>query len=174
VGPHPLYYTHHYNKMIKPNGYTVTGVAKETKKSKTVIRDGLRLKELSGVARKALRDSKINKSIGALIVTIPDKKQQDKFAKEVLTGGQHGEPMSVRKAKEWKQQHYMKELKGAPFPLDQQIDPSWPHSCLTCPHFNGNTPERRQGKRSDICLNPPHYKEQERLYEMRVSAKTKE
>ena len=160
--------------MIKPNGYTVEGVAKETKKSKTVIRDGLRLKELSGVPLKALRDSKINKSIGALIVTIPDKKQQDKFTEEVITGGQRGRPMSVRQAKEWKQQHYVKELKGAPFSLDQQIDPSWPYSCLTCPHYNGNTPERRQGKRSDICLKAPHYWELVRLNEVRMSAKTKE
>ena len=133
--------------------------------------------QLPDVARKAFRNSKISKSICALIVTIPEEKRRAKFAKEVLTGGQHGKPMSFRPAKQWKEDHYMKELKGAPFPLDDvTLDPAWRYTCTkgSCPYWNGNTREKRQGKRADICLNPPHYRELVRLNEVRISAKTKE
>lgn len=176
VGPHDLVMADRCRTLVKTNGYSVEGLAKKVKKCRTVIRELLSLdkNKLGDVGYRGFRNGDFSKSVSVLILTIPDKKQRDKFATEVRTGGQHGKPMSFRPAKEWKQQHYMKELKGAPFPLDQQIDPSWPYSCLTCPHYNGNTPERRQGKRSDICLNPPHYRELVRLYEIRVGARTKE
>jgi hypothetical protein len=146
-------------EMIK-TGHSVEGLASKANRCKTVIRGFLRLNGLNGVALKALRDSKFSKSICDLVLTIPNEKRRDKFAKEVLTGGQHGEPMSVRKAKEWKELHYMKALKGAPFPLDDAtLDPAWGKTCTkgSCQYWNGNTPEQRQGKRVNICLNPDHY-----------------
>lgn len=84
--------------------------------------------------------------------------------------------MSVREAKERKEQKYMKELKGAPFPLDDvTLDPKWRKTCTkdSCEYWNGNTPGRQQGKRADICLNPSHYWELVRLNEAREIAKTK-
>lgn len=156
MGPHDLVIAARYDKIINKNAYSVAGAAKESKKSKTVIRDRVRLNQLEGEARKALRDRTISMSVAGLILRVP-KKQRSKFTKEVLH--KYGKPMSFRKAKEWKEQHYMKELKGAPFPLDDPtLDPEWGYTCLNCPHYNGNTPERQQGKRADICLNPEHYR----------------
>ena len=67
----------------------------------------------------------------------------------------------------------MKELKGAPFPLDDvKLDPDWSYTCLNCPYYNGNTPERHQGKRADICLNPDHYAKLVRLNATRAIANT--
>jgi hypothetical protein len=178
VGPHDLVIAARYDKIINKNAYSIAGAAKETKKSKTVVRGYLRrLNELSGVALKASRDGKFCKSICDLILTIPDEKQRDKFAKEVLDGGQDGEPMSFRVAKQWKAEHYMKQLKGAPFPLDDAtLDPEWGATCTkgSCKYWNGNTPERRQGKRANFCNNPPHYWELVRRNKVRTSARTKE
>jgi hypothetical protein len=84
--------------------------------------------------------------------------------------------MSVSKAKKWKAQHYMKDLKGAPFPLDDAtLDPDWGATCAkgSCEYWNGNTPEQRQGKRPNICLNPDHYAKLVRLNAARVNANTK-
>lgn len=156
VGPHDLVIAARYDKIINKNAFSVAGAAKETKKSKTVIRDRVRLNQLEGEARKALRDRTISMSVAGLILRVPGKKQRAKFTKEVLH--QYGEPMSFRKAKKWKEQHYMKELKGASFPLDDAtLDPAWGYTCLNCPHYKGNTSERQQGKRADICLKPEHY-----------------
>jgi hypothetical protein len=173
VGPHDLVIAARYDKIINKNAYSVAGAAKESKKSKTVIRGYLRLNEVRGVALKASRDGKFCKSILDLVLTIPDEKR-DQFAKEVLEGGQRGRPMSVRVARKWKAQHYTKELKGAPFPLDDAtLHPEWGATCFQCEHYNGNTPERHQGKRADICLNPNHYWDLVRLNEARLSGTTK-
>lgn len=125
---HDLDLADRFRKMID-EGYTVEQLAQTVKKRPTYIRDMLLLGEMPEVARQAFRNGVISKHIGVLIGTIPDEKRRVEFFKEVLTG-QHGKPMSVRQAKELKQQHYMKDLKGAPFPLDDMtLDPEWGFTC---------------------------------------------
>jgi hypothetical protein len=154
------------------DGYTVEQLAQMVKKRPTYIRDQLLLLNMPEMAKRSFLSGEISKNIGVLIGTIP--KWRVEFFNEVLTGGQHGKPMSVRVAKKCKAQHYMKELKGAPFPLDDPtLDPEWGSTCLKCDYYNGNTPERQQGKRADICLNPPHYWELVQLNKAREIAKTK-
>ena len=165
-----LEYAEGFNRLIKTHGYTVEQLAKKVDKGPTFVRDLLHLVQLPQCARDGLLQGRIPKSVGVLISTIPDEGQREKFAKEVLRGNTHGSydrghALSFREAKEWKEKTYMKVLSGAPFPLDKPIDPAWPHSCKTCPHFAGNqNGTSQQGKRSDICLNPPHYQHLAKLF----------
>jgi hypothetical protein len=164
------------HKRISTQGYSVEELAKKVNKGETFIRDLLRMEKVPEVASQAFRNGEISKSICVLISPIPDEKQRAQFVKELLTGGQDGGPMSVRQAKEWKEQHYMKDLRGAPFPLDDAtLDPEWGSTCTkgSCPHWNGNTPGQRQGKRPNICLNADHYTKLVRLNAVRVIANIK-
>lgn len=167
---HELDYANGLQIMMKRYGYSVEQTAQRIQKGETFVREMLSFADLPANALHAFRNGAITKSHAVLIATIPGEKQREEYAKRVLTGkaaGDYrasGEPLSVRKAKDLKEREFMKNLKGAPFPLDQQLDPSWPHSCLQCPHYNGNTPEMRQGKRPNICLNPPHYQVMAQLH----------
>lgn len=164
-----------FHKKISRHGYSVEELAKSENKGETFIRDLLHLGKLPEVARQAFRNGEISKSVCVLISSIPDEERRVEFAKEVLH--KYGEPMSFRKAKKWKEQYYMKELKGAPFPLDDlSLDPEWRYTCTkgSCPDWNGNTPQQWQGKRADICLNPDHYAKLVRLNEARVRRRTKD
>jgi hypothetical protein len=167
---HDLERAARYLKMID-DGYTVEQLAQMAKKRPTYIRD-LLLLNMPEIAKRSFLSGEISKNIGVLIGTIP--KRRVEFFKEVLNG-QHGKPMSVSQAKKLKARHYMKDLKGAPFPLDDMtLDPEWGFTCMkdSCEHWNGHTPEQRQGKRPNICLYPPHYAKLVRLNEARVTAKT--
>jgi hypothetical protein len=154
---------------MQARGYSVAELAKKVNKGETFIRDLLSLAEAPENARNAYKAGDIQKSHLVLIGTIPDAKQREQYAKDVLT--MNRQPMSVKLAKEWKAAHYMIDLSRAPFPLnDSTLDPEWTYTCTkgSCPYWNGNTPESRQGKRPNICLNPPHYK---RLVELNGSRK---
>jgi ParB/RepB/Spo0J family partition protein len=159
----PLEYADGFGRMISKHGYTVERLAEKAHKGTTFIRDLLHLTKLPENAREGLRGERITKSVAVLIGTIPDEGQRKKFAEQVLRGNAHGSwkrdtAFTFREAKELKEREYMKVLSGAPFPLDQQLDPAWPYSCKTCPHFAGNASSaQQQGKRTDVCLNPPHY-----------------
>jgi ParB/RepB/Spo0J family partition protein len=154
---HDLEYAAGFHRMIKAHGYSVEQLATKANKGKTFIRDLLRLSNLPASAVEAFRAGRIEKSHCILIATIPDEKQRAKYALEVIDI-RRDQAVSVREAKEIKEREYMKDLKGAPFALDDKtLDPSWGHACLDCPHYNGNTEESRQGKRPNICLMPTHY-----------------
>lgn len=160
---HELDYAAGFARMIRQRDYTVEQLAQTVSKGKTFIREHLGFANLPDNARQAFRENKISKSVAVLIATVPGEKQRENYATKVITGRFDrfdrgtSEPLSFRKAKELKEREFMKDLAGASFPLDQQLDPAWPYSCLTCPHYNGNTEETRQGKRPNICLNPQHY-----------------
>ena len=160
---HELDYAKGLQIMMKRYGYNVAQTAERIQKGETFVREMLSFADLPESAEAAFRKGDISKSHAVLISTIPDEKKRNEFAKCVLEGrrgrdwGKGEEPLSVRQAKDLKEREYMKDLGKAPFPLDRQIDPDWPYSCLTCTHYNGNTPETRQGKRPNICLNPTHY-----------------
>lgn len=162
---HELDYAKGLQIMMKRYGYNVEQAAARIQKGETFVREMLSFQDLPASAEAAFRSGAISKSHAVLISTIPDEKKRDEYAKRVLQGKGHqdyrasGEPLSVRRAKELKEHEYMKDLGKAPFPLDKQLDATWPYSCLTCPAYNGNTPEMRQGKRPNICLNPTHYEQ---------------
>lgn len=171
---HDLDYADGFAKM-QSRGYSVAQLALKVNKGETFIRDLLSLAEIPEIARKAFRAGEIQKSHCVLIGTIPDAKQREAYAKDVLT--MNRQPMTVKGAKEWKAQHYMRDLSSAPFPLeDATLDPEWTYTCTkgSCPYWNGNTPENRQGKRPNICLNPPHYTELVRRQGQRMIAKAME
>lgn len=173
---HALEYADGFSRMIEQHGYTVEQLAKKVDKGTTFIRDLLHLAKLPNSAREAFRGERITKSHCVLIATIPDEKQREEYAKKVIRAAAD-QAVSVREAKEIKEREYMKDLKGAPFALDDQtLDPAWGYTCTlgSCPHWNGNTPESRQGKRPDICLMPTHYAKLVHLNSARVIANTKE
>lgn len=170
---HELEYAAGYARKIA-EGYTVEQLAQIANKGVTVIREYLNFAKLPNNARKAFRAGVINKSHAVLIGTIPDEARREEFAKQVITGGSRGDAMSFRAAKELKERSYMKELKGAPFALnDPTLDPNFGFVCLNCPHYNGNTPKQWQGKRADICLYPDHYQKLVRLSAARALAVVK-
>lgn len=172
---HDLERAARFRKMID-DGYTVEQLSRMEKKRPTYIRDLLLLLNMPEMAKRSFLSGEISKHVGVLIGTIPDEKRRVEFFKEVLTGGQHGKPMSVSQAKRLKARRYMQDLKVAPFPLDDMtLDPEWGKTCTkdSCEYWNGNTPEQRQGKRPNICLYPPHYAKLVRLNEAREFAKAR-
>jgi hypothetical protein len=65
----------------------------------------------------------------------------------------------------WRPQ--LKRLCGGPIVVTLKTWQNWQQRLLD------NTPERQQGKRSDICLKPDHYTKLVQLHEARVRATPK-
>jgi ParB/RepB/Spo0J family partition protein len=147
-----------FRTMIDRLGYTADEIATKVHKSTSFVYEHLKLTGLPQVAVESLEKGSeaggISRSVAVLIARIPDEKQREKAAKEIIKGDYRGAPMTFRTAQEHVAKNFMRELKGAPFSLDDALLVAEAGSCTACPHRSGNTPEEYQGKRPDICLMP--------------------
>jgi ParB/RepB/Spo0J family partition protein len=145
-----------YEAMVERMQYSVESIAAKVGKSTSYVRGYLKLNLLPPLAReslmKGIEGGGISRSVAELIARIPDEKNREKAAKQIVNYGT--EPMNFRTAKEYIERTFMCELKGAPFSLDDAALVPAAGSCEACPMRSGNTPEQYAGKRTDMCLQP--------------------
>lgn len=130
-----------------------------------VIYNRLQLLKLPEVATKALVDGRLGMTIASRIARIPDKAMAETATKAIMKGGTDGEPMSYRQAEAYIAENCMKELKGAPFDIEDETlvkdRPEFsPHtSCTKCPFRTGNNKALfGDVKRGDVCTRPACFK----------------
>lgn len=124
-----------------------------------VVYNRLQLLKLPEVATKALGAGKLGMTIASRIARIPDKAMAEAATKEILKGGEDGGPMSFREAETYIAENCMKELKGAPFDLDDETLVASQTSCTKCPFRTGNNKALfGDVKRGDVCTRPACYK----------------
>jgi ParB/RepB/Spo0J family partition protein len=169
-----------YAKMHGELGYSVEQIAQKIDKSTSYVREFLKLGGLPEIAVKALErgdDGGISRSTAVLIARIPDPKEREQAAKKIIKPQYRDTPLSYREAKQLIEREFMRELKGAPFDLDDEtlLPEANVPSCKACPRRSGNTPEQYQGKRSDICLMPSCYEQKVNAFNLRAlqTAQTK-
>jgi ParB/RepB/Spo0J family partition protein len=167
-----------FRVMLDELGYSADEIAAKLHKSKTFVYSHLKLAGLPKVAVEALEKGTeaggISRSVAELVARIPDPKAQEKAALKVVKGEYGSGPMSFRDAKRYVEREFMKELKGAPFSLDdEQLFPEM-GSCTKCPYRSGNTPEQYQGKRPDICLAPSCFAKKVEAFKSRTLESARE
>lgn len=164
-----------FQMMLDKLGYTADEIAQKLHKSKTFVYSHLKLTRLPKAAAESLElgpdGGGISRSVAELIARIPDEKAREKAAKEIVQGNWRGAPMSYRAAKEHVESEYMKELKGAPFALDDAALLPAAGPCTACQHCSANTPEQYQGKRTDMCLLPPCFQQKVEAHHARALEK---
>jgi ParB/RepB/Spo0J family partition protein len=159
-------------------GYSADEIARKLHKSKTFVYSHLKLAQLPKVAAEALErgpeNNGISRSVAELIARIPDEKTRELAAKQLVTGYANSGPMTYREARAYVERMFMKELKGAPFKLDdsQLLPAAGP--CTTCQHCTANTPEQYQGKRTDMCLMPSCFQKKVEAHHTAALAKFRE
>lgn len=151
----PLEKAEGYHILIDMHGYTVDALAEKVGKSASTIRGLLKLRQLPEEARVAVESGILPASIAQLIARVPGEKARAEATQGVLEGeDQDGATMSFREAKEYLEENFMVELKGAPFDrLSLGLVPS-AGACTVCPKLTGNNPEEFAGSRPDVCTDP--------------------
>src|SRR5262249_8943087 len=132
-------------------------------KSRSHVFTRMKLLDLCPEAREAFYDGKLTASVAQLVARIGHHDTQRQALKDVIYGepnwqGQHSktpDPMSFREARDRIHEHYMLELKGAPFKLDdaQLLPKAGP--CTTCPKRSGNQKDLfTDVKNPNVCTDP--------------------
>lgn len=155
--------------------HTAESLAAAISKSTHYIRERLNLMKLSGTAKEAIRAGELTFSVARLIATIPSPSLRDQALDEVLHPTYEEEPLSSRKAAAWIREHFMVEIKKAPF--DKESEELLPveydamgqrvkgGACATCPWLSGNLRPEVHGEghpgsgNPDLCMHPGCYSE---------------
>lgn len=151
---HPLEEAAGYKMLIDRFGWTADTIAAKLNKSKGYIYGLLKLNQLPAAAAKALRDSRITKSIAELVARIPSQTGREEAAKAVASW----RDPTFQNVKDWIQRTMMIELKGSPFPLELAIPTGEPDklmpACNNCPKMTGNNRMEFPDGRADVCTDP--------------------
>jgi ParB/RepB/Spo0J family partition protein len=97
--------------------WTIDSLAAKVGKTQNYVRQRVRLRRLSEVGQKSLANGTLSFSVARLICRIPSDKLRGRAFEEVMKPRFSDEPLSKRKAEEHIRQHYMVDLKGAPWSL---------------------------------------------------------
>lgn len=163
----PTERAHAYRQLLKA-GRTIQQIAAKVGKSETTIRDALRIADLPEKAAEAADSGVISRAVAQLIGRVPNEKTREKVALLVLNGrtnpnsplGQT-EPLNVRQTEELIREHFVRELKSAPFSWKDDTLP--PGSCLTCKKRAANAGEEYKTVRGDMCLDTVCFHEKAKL-----------
>lgn len=128
---HPVEQAEGYQQLHERFGYSIPEIAAKVSKSESTIRSRLKLLELAPKLREACYDGELSASVGLLLARIPDEKLQAKAWKQV-------QGRSYRSAREYVEREIMRDLKHAPWKLDdaELVPDAGP--CTTCPKRSGN------------------------------------
>jgi ParB/RepB/Spo0J family partition protein len=145
--------------------HTVASLAEGMGVSEDYVQSRLRLVPLPASVKKALAADKIGIGVAKVVASVPDPEQRDVFAKEVLSAGRDGGPLTAEEAQELLQERYVVDLRGAPFnPEDGELcsttvraeNPSG--KCSTCPYRTSGGGAGKSGARANRCTNTACYK----------------
>ena len=153
-GVHRLDEAARLRQLIESGAHTADTLAARLGKSVNWVHACLKLERLPAGLQARCRSGELNDSLALLLARIPDPAQQQRAAQLIAPAGQA--PLSYAASKALVAERFMRQLKGAPFPL--KADPS----CLTCPHRTGNQPNLYPDARADVCTHPPCYQQKAR------------
>ena len=162
----PLEEAEGFQRMVAELNYTAAAIAQATGKGRSYVFAALKLLDLPADAKQALLAGNLSRSVAELIARVPDTKRRQEFAK-VCVAGNYGTfdcPLTYQAAKELLHEEYMRELKGAPFPLDRVDLVAKCPSCQACPKRTGNQPDLYAGSRPDVCTDPACYAQKEEAW----------
>lgn len=179
---------------LRDGGMTLDAIAAETATSVSQVRDLLLLDRMPAPLAKALAAGHVTPSAAAAVCRIPDEAARDEAAWCVLLGQNNPDRLpkpkerekafakgvadrAAGKASHWQfephgkdearqvvEEHYQRQLKGAPFPQKGPIAlalvPNRP-ACDTCPDRAGNraqVDESYKATRADTCLDVSCYR----------------
>jgi ParB/RepB/Spo0J family partition protein len=172
---HPMHEAESYDELIHKYGHTADEIAAKVGKSRGYVYGRMKLLSLSKGARKAFYDGLLSASVAEKLARVPVQSLQDD-ALEELTGAKYndGQPMSFRDAVEYIEEHFMLDLRGAPFPTDDaELNNAGP--CGACPKRTGNQPELfADVKKGDTCTDRLCFAAKTRAYAQRQVAIAKE
>ena len=155
----PLEKAEGYHELTKL-GVKPDEIAKRVGKSESTIYGLLALLKLPDKARKALEKGELSPAVAGLIARVPGEEDRKQATKDLTSGWGDNGP-SFREAKEYIEEHYVRELKSAPFDRKSlELVPS-AGSCDQCPKRVGNLqkvdPDGYAGFRGDGCTDPACY-----------------
>lgn len=144
--------------------------------SESYIFGRIKLVQAPKIVQEAVAAGTLNGSIALRVARISDPAAQVKAVREFSDFERfHGEALTDKRAAEWIEENYQRQLKGAPFdPRDADLVPVEHDerkarlaggTCDDCPMRSGNQPREllpAEGKngskgRGDMCLNPACY-----------------
>lgn len=146
-----------YHRLMTEFGATLDDIAKRIGKSKSTVRDLLKLRHLPEKSRAALAAGEITPALAQLIAGAGTEAMR-LAAEEWALGDEYDEPPAVCDMKTWIQHNCRVELKRAPF--DQRDKKLVPEvgSCKDCPKRAGNMPDSAVDMRADVCTDPDCYR----------------
>jgi ParB/RepB/Spo0J family partition protein len=151
---HPLEEAEGFERLLKDHKLTHADVAASIDKSESYVYKSLKLLELTPECRDELYAGKLTQSTALLVARAPDYLQA-KVAKDIMTMGQEGEPMSYRQAVRHIQQHYMLQLAHAVFDIKDASLVAKAGSCATCAKNSGANGDMFEDvKDGDTCTDP--------------------
>lgn len=149
-GLHELEEADGYAVMIREHGYTPAQLAEKIGQSKAYIYGRLKLTSLQGEARDLCRSGELVASCALLVARLGPGVQAE-AAKWIIQY-----KMSARDAQQYISRQYMKDLRGAVWPLDTC---NWTNraDCKSCPQRTGNQPELYTDSAPNVCTSPDCY-----------------
>jgi ParB/RepB/Spo0J family partition protein len=151
-----------YDELRKAKKLNADQVADLLGVSRSTVFNRLKLLELCPEARKAIEEGKLAPSSAMLIARIGHHDTQRKALVEAV--GPASRPyhpdnvMSYRDLQEYIAEHYMIDLKAAPFRLDDEALLPKAGTCVKCPKRTGNQKDLfADVKNPNVCTDPQCY-----------------
>lgn len=143
--------------------YTKQSLAEKLGRSPGWVYKCEALLSLPDNALQALDSGVLTAKVASLIGAVPEPKQRAEFARRILKPEIEEGPLSWQKARDLRDEHYVKTLKGAPFSLDDAELVKAAGACAACPKMSGNRPDLFEGDESaawkrNTCLDPACYR----------------
>lgn len=163
---HPMEEADGYEQLIKQHQVSVVDIAQKVGKSAAYVYQRLKLCSLQAAIRTQFLAGEISLAIAFLIARLPMSVQATAVKEVTDRRAWGGEPMSTAQVKEHLAEHYMLELKKAPFDIKivdyhigTTLQPIGGGACGPCPKRTGNQPELFDDVKSgDVCTDPICFK----------------
>jgi ParB/RepB/Spo0J family partition protein len=134
---HELAEAEGYEALVS-HGMNAEQIAAKFGRSPTYVLRRLRLKTLSKAVRRAFYDGKLGFTVALELAKLPIHEHQDELLEEVLDHLDHWQgPMSAADVRDHAEQHFLSELKGAPFPIAEAGLVPKAGACHGCPKRSG-------------------------------------
>ncbi|MFL5327376.1 MAG: ParB/RepB/Spo0J family partition protein [Gemmataceae bacterium] len=155
-----------YQKLLDA-GRTVDELAKRVHRSTSVVRNTLLLVRCPEALAKALEAKKVSRSVAELVCRMPNQLLRDRAARCVLTATENpgqlsyfaradvaaAEPLNYPQTRKLIAEHFMRELKGSPFDVNDDTLDKAAGSCKDCPKRTGKS-KSYPDSREDVCTDP--------------------
>lgn len=155
-----------YDELRKLKKINADQVADLLGVSRSTVFNRLKLLDLCPEARKALEEGKLSQSNAMLIARIGHRDTQRRVLKESAQSEWNGDPgpMTYRELREHIEEHYMVDLKGAPFKTDDEALLPKAGSCVKCPKRTGNQKDLfADVKNPNVCTDPKCYDDKRQI-----------